>query len=198
MNTFLTVVTYFLVAATLQNLVLTTGLGASSMLKILRRPRSFLSFGGFLLFFTVATAALFYPIDQALPITRIWLMLRPFFIIVLACVLYGLTALFTKLRFPNWYRRNRQMLPLAALNNLGIGVVLATNYQASLTFAPAMALAAGAAVGFVGLSAITAEGVSRVDNPDTPAAFRGLPVTLVYLGLLALALMGFSPVVNLV
>lgn len=198
MNTFLTTLSYFLIAATLQNMVLTTGLGSSAMLKILRRPRTFVPFGLLLLFFSVATAAAFYPIDQALPVTWLMLMLRPLFILVLTSVLYGLSALLAKWRFPNWYHRHRQLLPLAAFNNLVIGVVLVINYQASLSFFPALGLAAGSAVGFLALSAITAEGVSRIDNPDTPAAFRGLPATLVYLGLLALALMGFNPVLNLV
>ena len=39
--------------------------------------------------------------------------------------------------------------------------------------------------------------MERLDNPDMPAAFRGLPATLVYLGLLALALMGFTPAFSL-
>ena len=33
--------------------------------------------------------------------------------------------------------------------------------------------------------------MERLDNPDMPQSFRGLPATLVYLGLLALALLGF-------
>lgn len=198
MNAFVTTLVYFLIAATVQNTVLTTGLGASAMVKMLRRPRTFLQFGGLLLSFSVVTTALFYPIDQLLPVTWLMLMLRPFIIVVLTSLLYVLAVLFTGNRFPNWYRRWRHMLPLAALNNLVVGVALVINYQASLTFFPALGLAAGSAVGFLALSAITAEGMSRIDNPDTPAAFRGLPATLVYLGLLALALMGFNPVLNLI
>ena len=39
---------------------------------------------------------------------------------------------------------------------------------------------------------LTAEGIERMDNPDMPEAFRGMPSTLLYVGLLALALMGFA------
>ena len=39
--------------------------------------------------------------------------------------------------------------------------------------------------------------MERLDNPDMPVSFRGLPATLVYLGILALALMGFTPVLSL-
>lgn len=198
MNTFITTLIYFLVAATMQNTVLTTGLGSAAMLRMLRRPRMLVSFGGLLLIFSVATTALFHPIDNLLPVTWVFLMLRPLIIVILAALLYIVTMLITSRRFPHWYKRWRHLLPLAALNNLVVGITLVINYQASLTFFPALGLSAGSAVGFLALSAITAEGMSRIDNPDTPAAFRGLPATLVYLGLLALALMGFNPLLNLI
>ncbi len=198
MSTFLTTVIYFLIAATFQNIVLTTGLGSAAMLRMLRRPRMLVAFGGLLLLFSVLTTALFHPIDHLLPVTWVFLMLRPFIIIVLTSLLYVVAMLLTSRRFPHWYKRWRHLLPLAALNNLVIGIALVINYQASLTFFPAIGLSAGSAVGFLALSALTAEGMSRIDNPDTPASFRGLPATLVYLGLLALALMGFNPLLNLI
>lgn len=34
--------------------------------------------------------------------------------------------------------------------------------------------------------------MERMDNPDMPQSFRGMPATLVYLGILALALLGFT------
>ncbi len=190
---------YFLVAATMQNMVLTVGLGVSPMLKLLRRPRQLLLFGGILLAFTLFTAAVFYPINGWLPADN-WLarMLRPLIVVALVTALY-VTAVPLLSRFvPEAYRRVKHLLPLAAFNTLVVGVALLFNYQVQLTFFPAMGLAVGAVAGFVIITALTIEGVSRVDNPDTPAAFRGLPVTLVYLGLLALALMGFEPVVNLI
>lgn len=189
----------FLLAATMQNLVLTTGVGTSAMLKIIRRPRQLIAFSGLLMLFTLATAAVFYPIDQVLPYTsRMARLLRPFIIVAITALLYIGLSLVASRRFGGWYRRVRHLLPLSAFNSLVVGVVLVFNYQVQLSFFPAIGLAAGAVVGFLFVSAITAEGISRVDNPDTPAAFRGLPAALVYLGLLALALMGFEPVYNLI
>ena len=78
-----------------------------------------------------------------------------------------------------------------------VGVGLLVNYKISATFFQAIGLTAGAALGFLFVAVITAEAVERLDNPDVPAAFRGLPATLVYMGLLALALMGFAPVFTL-
>ncbi len=186
----------FLIAATMQNLVLTTGFDSSLMLKITRNPRQILRYNVLLLVFTVATAALFYPIDRLLPTTWFLRILRPLIIVCLTCLLYLLALLLFK-RFPALHRRVRHLLPLAAFNNTVVGVALLMNVQISVTFGQAIALAAGAAIGFWLLSATTAEAIERMDNPEIPSSFRGLPATLLFLGLFALALMGFATVLNL-
>lgn len=89
--------------------------------------------------------------------------------------------------------RIQRLLPLAAFNNVVVGVALVINHQVQVGAAAAVGLALGSCLGFLLLSWLTAEGMERLDNPDMPAAFRGLPATLVYLGILALALMGFTP-----
>ena len=193
MNTIVTTVLVFLIAATMQNLVLTAGFDSSVMLKINRNPRQLLRFSVLVLCFSVITTAIFYPIDRLLAATWWVRMLRPIIIVCIVCLLY-LLAIVVLSRFETLYRRVRHLLPLAIFNNLIVGVALLLNLQVSVSFLPALALAAGAAVGFGCLSAMTAEAMERMDNPEIPSSFRGLPATLVYLGLLALALMGFSPI----
>lgn len=194
MNTAVNTLVVFLIAATMQNLVLTAGFDSSLMLKMVRRPRQLLRFSTLILCFSVITTAIFYPLDRMLsgPWGR---MLRPLIIVCIVCVLY-LLAIVLLSRFHTLYRRVRHILTLAVFNNLVVGVALLLNLQVSVSFFPALGLAAGASFGFAFLSFLTAEAVERMDNPDIPSSFRGLPATLIYLGLLALALMGFSPIFN--
>ncbi len=189
---------YLLITATMQNLVLTAGFGSSSLAHMVRRPRYRRSYTRLLLAFTVVTTAVFYPIDALLPLEWQYRMLRPLIVIVLTALLYIGTVLLTIRRYPVWYRRVRRLIPMAAFNNIVVGAALVTNYQLEVSFLPAIGIAAGAALGFVLVSALSAEALERMDNPDTPAAFRGLPGVLVYLGLFALALMGFDSVLNLI
>ncbi len=189
---------WFLVAATMQNLPLTTGLGVSSMLKVVRRPRQRNLFLVLLVPFSVLTTALFFPLDKAVPVTWIWLIFRPVCIVAITVLLYLAASLSLVCFAPDWYRRVKHLLPLAVFNNLVVGVALVVNYQTSMEFFTAIGLSLGSALGFALLSAITAEGISRLDNPDVPPAFRGLPATLLYLGLLSLALMGFKPIFTLI
>jgi Na+-translocating ferredoxin:NAD+ oxidoreductase RnfA subunit len=119
-------------------------------------------------------------------------------IVGIAVVLYTvITPIFAKAA-PRMYARIGKLFPLAAFNNLVIGVALICNHSFSLSLFGAIGLALGCCVGFVVLSYLTAEGIERVDNPDIPAAFRGLPILFLYVGLLALAVMGFSSSVSFI
>ena len=183
----------FLLAATMQNLVLTAGFDSSIILKMARRPRQLFRFGVTTLCFSVITTAIFYPLNSLLVGDGWARLLRPLVIVAIICVLY-LLAIVVLSRFTALYRRLRHFLALSAFNNMVVGAALLLNQQVSLTFWSALGFAAGSACGFILLSAITAEAVERMDNPEIPSSFRGLPATLVYLGLLALALMGFKQI----
>ena len=196
MNTLATTLLVFLIAATMQNLVLTAGFDSSVILKTIRHPRKLFRLGILVLCFSVVTTAAFYPIDRVLAATWWVRMLRPLIIVCITCIVYLLSIVLLS-RFHALYRRVRNLLSLAAFNNLVVGVALLLNLQVSVSFFSALGLAAGASLGFLSLTAITSEAVERMDNPELPSSFRGLPATLIYLGLLALALMGFTPILNL-
>lgn len=183
---------FLLATAFIQNLVLTTGFGSSVMLRIVRRPGDIWLFGGFLTGFSLLTVLAAYPLDMLIG-TGSWAkLLRPLMMIAIAAVLYGIVAFWLYKAFPAVYRRVNRLLPLAAFNNLVIGIALIINHQFALSLGGAIGLSLGACLGFILLSWLTAEGMERIDNPDMPQAFRGLPATLLYLGILALAVMGFT------
>lgn len=183
---------FLLATAFVQNLVLTTGFGSSVMLRIVRRPGDIWVFGGFLTGFSMLTVLIAYPLDMLIgtgPAAKLW---RPFMMVAIATVLYLVVAILLYKRLPSVYRRVSRLLPLAAFNNLVIGIALIINHQFALGLAGAIGLSLGASLGFIVLTALTAEGMERIDNPDMPQSFRGLPATLLYLGILALALLGFT------
>ena len=80
---------------------------------------------------------------------------------------------------------------MAAFNNLVTGIALISNAHFAAGLGGNIGLAIGSCLSFGMLTWLTAEGIERMDNPDMPEAFRGAPSTLLYVGLLALALMGF-------
>lgn len=182
---------FFITVALLQNIVLTTGFGSSAMLHVVRKPKGIWLFSGLLSFFAVATVCIAYPLDKWMgtAISNYW---RPLMMVGISIVLYILVTLILKRWLPAFYNRVARMLPMAAFNNVVLGIALVCNLQFSSNLGGNIGLAIGSCLGFGLLTWLTAEGIERLDNPDMPDAFRGMPATLVYVGLLALAMMGFT------
>ena len=197
-NTTPTILLYFLTAAFVQNLVLTTGIGSSIVLRIVRDPKNLGLFSLFLTGFCLLTVITFYPRDAWIGTAILAKLLRPVIIIAITSLWYLLAVTVFERRFPHFYEYTRAMLPLAAFNNVVVSVALIANHQFKCSLLDVIGLALGACVGFVIIAFLAAEGADRLNDADVPRAFRGLPSMLVYLGLLALALCGFSSSVSFV
>ena len=182
---------FFVTIALLQNIVLTTGFGSSSVLRVVRKPRNVWMFSAMLTVFCVLTVVIAFPLDRlfGVAVTNFW---RPLMLIGITALLYILAVLLLKQFLPSLYARISRTMPLAAFNSLIVGVALVANVQFTSTINGIIGLAVGACLGFTLLTFIVDEGIERLDNPDMPDAFRGMPATLVYIGILALALMGFT------
>ena len=139
-------VLFLLAAAFIQNVVLTTGFGSSIMLRIVRRPRDTFAFGGLLCFFTIFTTMLAYPVDLLIRSFSIAKLIRPVIMIAIAAALYIGVSFLLKKTLPSIYQSLSRLLPLAAFNNVVIGVALIVNHQFTLSFWGAVGLALGACV----------------------------------------------------
>ena len=193
-----TTLLFFLTAAFVQNLVLTTGIGSSLVIRTVRDPTSLGLFSLFLTGFCLLTVVSFYPIDAWIGTEVMAKLLRPVIIIAIASLLYLLAVTVLERAWPHFYEYTRTLLPLAAFNNVVVSVALIANHQFRCTLLDCVGLALGACVGFVIVAFVAAEGADRLNDADVPKAFRGLPSMLIYLGLLALAMCGFSSSVSFV
>ena len=189
---------YLFAGAVLQNVVLMTGFGSSMMLRSVKKRTNILPLSIMLCVFATLTVAISYPLDSLIGTSVLAKWLRPVMIVLVTLLLYLVISRLTAKLLPEWYAKAGRLMPIAAFNNLVIGIALIVNHQFAISFPGTIGLALGACVGFLILSWLTSEGMERLDNPDVPKAFRGLPAILVYLGILSLALMGFSGSVSLI
>ena len=182
---------FFITVALLQNVILSTGFGSSVMLHMVRKPKNIWLFSAIMAVFSTLTVVIAYPLDRIIgtEVRNYW---RPTMIIGITVVLYVAANLLLQWLAPNFYSRVSRLLPMAAFNNLVTGIALVCNLYFPAGLGGNIGLAVGASLSFGILTWLTAEGIERMDNPDMPEAFRGMPSTLVYVGILALALMGFT------
>ncbi len=192
MSDFHSTLLYFLAAAFTQNLVLTTGIGSALTVRMTRRSENHGIFALLLLAFSLLSISCFYPIDHALGTGETAKLLRPLILVAISAVWYLTAILFFKKLFPRFYETVRSMLPLAAVNTVVTGIGLIANHQFHCSFLMCIGLAAGACIGFFLVFLLLCEGIDRMQHEEMPKAFAGLPAQFLYLGILALALCGFS------
>ena len=82
-----------------------------------------------------------------------------------------------------------RILPIAAVNSGVLGTVLVERTQ-SFTLEQSLGFGLGSGLGYLLAVMLVTEAQNRLRSRAIPEAFRGLPVTLIYIGVLALAIYG--------
>lgn len=112
------------------------------------------------------------------------------FILVIASLVQFVELLIQK-SAPLLYQALGVFLPLITTNCAVLGIAL-INVTKSYTFIEATVNGFATAVGFTVALLLMAGIREKLEYADIPKAFRGLPITFITAGLLAIAFMGFS------
>ena len=184
---------YALLAVFAQNAIFTRALGVSRLVQLVGDDRtSSVLFGLQLCITQVLMAPIaWYAGGWITPLTN-RAQLRPLVYmacIAAVCVLEQL-VLWAAKSLP--YRSALlRIVPLAGLNSCVLGTVLVERTQ-SFTLGQSLGFGFGSGLGYVLAVLLVTEARHRLRSKAIPEAFRGLPIPLVYLGVIALAIYGFT------
>ena len=112
------------------------------------------------------------------------------FILVIASIVQ-VVEMFLKKSVPALYKALGIFLPLITTNCAVLGVAL-VNVQKGYDFLQSVLNGVCGGIGFTVAIVLFASIRERVEKAESPASFKGFPLTLVAAGLLAMAFMGFS------
>ncbi|MGD9560448.1 MAG: Rnf-Nqr domain containing protein [Oscillospiraceae bacterium] len=187
-------VIYALIAIFVQNAVFTRAFGVSRLTKLVGDSAmdSFI-FCALLCLIQVISAPMAYVVNQFLLQPQHWYRdyVRPLGFTVCALVAFGL-VLGVMMLLPLAHKRDFiAVLPMATLNSAVLGPMLITASQ-SYTFTQTIAFALGSGLGYGFAVILVTEGQRKMNNRNVPATFRGLPINLIYIGILALAIFGLT------
>jgi len=90
----------------------------------------------------------------------------------------------------------RVFLPAAAINTTVLGVMLLQRESAH-TLMQALAFGLGTALGFALVLMLQSHATERLETAEVPAPFRGLPIQLLTLAMMAMAFMGFTGLIRI-
>ena len=122
-------------------------------------------------------------VSPTLPIAA----LRPLIYLCCAAVAMAAVWLLLGLLPAAWRRPCREQLPIATCTCSVLGTLLLCAGQ-NYSLLQSTAFGLGSGLGYLFAVLVVDEGRRRLGSKDVPAAFRGLPSSLIYIGVLSLAL----------
>ena len=181
-----------LIAAILsENFILVKFYGICPFMGVSKKIDTALGMGMAVTFVMALAAAACWAVDTLLLVPLgLTYMQTVAFILVIASIVQ-VVEMFLKKAVPALYKALGIFLPLITTNCAVLGVAL-VNVQKGYDFLQSVFNGACGGIGFTVAIVLFASIRERVEKAETPASFKGFPITLVAAGLLALAFMGFS------
>lgn len=183
---------YAVLAIFAQNAIFTRGLGVSRLVQLVGDKRTSSWWFALMLCITqVLVAPLAFYAGRLLAPLPNRAQLRP--VVYLACIAVVCLFELVVLKLAKGLRSGQliRILPIAAMNSGVLGTVLVERTQ-SFTLEQSIGFGLGSGLGYLLAVMLVTEAQNRLRSRAIPEAFRGLPITLIYIGVLALAIYGFT------
>ncbi|MDL2325342.1 NADH:ubiquinone oxidoreductase, subunit RnfA [Ruminococcaceae bacterium OttesenSCG-928-A16] len=179
-----------LMALFVENAVFTRGLGVSRLVNLVTNSSvDGVIFCSLLTLVLVISAPLGFFANQFIMQQQFWFRdyIRPLILVVCAIIAFFIVLFGIFLVRPANTKNIVAVLPMATFNGAVLGPMLVTATQ-NYTFVQTMGFALGSGLGYGLAVLIVSEGQRRMNNRSVPATFKGLPINLLYIGILALAI----------
>lgn len=188
---------FFLFALTamfVQNAIFTRGLGISRLVKLVGDSTAdTVIFCSLLCMIQVISAPLVYFSNQFFSQPQFWFReyIRPLVLTVCAIVAFFVVLVIISIARPSNKKDMLAVLPMATFNCAVLGPLLITGAQ-NYGFVQTMGFALGSGLGYGFAAVLLSEGQRKLSSRNVPTTFRGLPVNLLYIGILAIAIFGLT------
>jgi len=187
------VVAFFAMALTalaMENALFFRVLGLNKYVLFLNSPKMGILYGGVFTFILMLSALLVSAVNFLIRdnVFLVTYFRAPAYFVCVA-VVYIAVYLLTRSQLPWLFERIRHILPLSTFNTAVFGVFY-VSAQNDFRIEQTMGYALGAGAGYTLAVLVLYFARKRLAISPIPRSFRGLPVQLVYIGLLSLALYG--------
>ncbi|GAD01758.1 electron transport complex subunit RsxA [Agarivorans albus] len=185
----------FISTAVVNNVVLGKFLGLCPFMGVSNKIDSALGMG-LATTFVLCLAAIAAWLIEALLLAPLGIqVMRILVLILVIAAVVQLTELIIQKNSPELYQALGIFLPLITTNCAVLGVALLV-VQNNMKFLQTLCYAFGSAAGFSLVIVLFAGLRQRLKLAKVPAAFAGLPIAFITAGLLSMAFLGFSGLVN--
>ncbi len=181
-------------SALVNNVVLSQFLGLCPFLGVSKKIKTAAGMGAAVIFVITISSFLTALVYKFILVPLNLTYLNTIVFILLIAALVQFVEMFLKKTSPSLYQALGVYLPLITTNCAVLGVAI-TNVSKSYDILTSVVNGFGTAVGFT-ISIVILAGIrERNEYNDVPEPFRGMPITLITAGLMAIAFIGFSGII---
>ncbi len=181
-------------SALVNNVVLSQFLGLCPFLGVSKNTKTASGMGAAVIFVITISSCLCALVYKFILTPLHLTYLNTIVFILLIAALVQFVEMFLKKASPSLYKALGVYLPLITTNCAVLGVAL-TNVSKDYDILTSVVNGFGTAVGFTIAIVILAGIRKRNEYNDIPESFKGMPITLITAGLMAIAFIGFSGVI---
>ena len=191
MDVIINAVLISLTAILIENTVFSKALGTSTLFLAARSKKQFFSFGLCITYFSVVSSALSYFADYFFKVNEYSYLFMPLIYVLIIGAVYTITLLVIwKLAYP-FFLSIKKFIHVSAFNCAVLGALF-TNALTEKSLIEYVAYALGTGLGFIISAFLVTAVYERLYSEDISPSFRGLPITYIYVGILAMAFYGLS------
>lgn len=191
MSAFSTILLTLVTAMLINNVVLSQFMGLCPFLGVSKQIKTALGMGAAVIFVITASSAVTAVLYRYVLLRYDLTYLNTIVFIVVIAALVQFVEMILRKFSPSLYRALGVYLPLITTNCAVLGVAL-TNVQKDASVGMSVLNGFGTAAGFA-LSILLLAGIrEKTAHSPVPKAFRGMPITLLTAGLMAIAFFGFK------
>lgn len=181
---------YILFAVFAQNLLLGKAVGMSDILTAMKHRRSLPKLLLLVGCWSTAGIMMMWALSRFVKNMEGYLLIALMHSLICAALYFQTDRVLARFK-PEAHDRWKEILPHALINSIVVGAPLSALSSGIPNWYSALGCGIGSALG-LGLGiVIVKNGVSLLDRPDIPKAFRGIPIMLIYLGILSLGFCAF-------
>ena len=156
-----------------------------------RTPSGILKVGGILIFITLLSSVPAYFLNTLLKNHSAFVPFMTLSFLILNGIAFLLTYYGIKRFMPRLFCEVGDSLPFYGVNCVTLGsLLIAARLSDAMKFPSFIGYCLGCAVGFTVALLVLWSIRQKLSMADVPKAFRGLPITFIYLGIVSLALFG--------
>lgn len=184
-----------LTSVLVNNYVLSRFLGICPFLGVSKKLDQATGMGIAVIFVQLMATAVTYPIYYFILVPNGLEYLQTIVFILVIAALVQFIEIVLKKYIPSLHKALGVYLPLITTNCAVLGITI-NNITDGYNFIESMVSSLGCGLGFL-LAMVIFSGVrSRLESPQTPKAFNGLPQTLIAASIVSLAFMGFAGIID--